>query len=349
MGAAAGKLKTSDPVTRAAVVVTEAVMNLRLKSFEGHYAASLKALISSPYSLQEPDAVLVLQGKKAVAGRGVVADEIPEIRSAYYGFVTKVAAYRNVKKLPPWMFDLLDEIYAEEDAAAARAIEAIRAKVIEFADQDKDYPWVDFTSEPEEGAPAITLRLPGRALACYALSSARARHLMPEYTPFSPMGLKQQMDNPFHTDVVLGAGFMVTGDDAYKPYSPADKALNTAMYELQRKLLGFEFGVLARGDRKKGYLYGVAWDPGEERPKLNRRDKEVAVFIVPSAEPMYEVQARKAGCVITEVGGRLCHLAVVARESGVPLLMVPGAVNKFRHGARLFIHLNDGTLSARFY
>lgn len=328
-----------------ALTLAESVLKLRQAAFQGQYEDALHTM--TELGVSESDAIEVLKGYSTISGDGgllQVKPEAPEIRAAFHRYVLK-AADVHWRSFPPWGDEFLDHLYDEADASRLRAIEEIRKSVVDFADNDKEYPWVSHTYMDTDTDKTITLSIPGRALACYALSSARAWHLMPAYEPFAPTGLKMMLDNPYHSDAYLGAGLECDETGAFKHFTPNDRALFDAMAKVQRVLTGFEFAVLARGARAKRFLDGIAWHPGKECPKEKGK---VPVLILPHAGVEFDAYARKAKCVISETGGRLSHLAVVSRERGIPLLMLEGAVTKFPQGTRFYIDLVDGTLSAYY-
>ncbi|WP_240661919.1 PEP/pyruvate-binding domain-containing protein [Streptomyces sp. WAC 06738] len=82
---------------------------------------------------------------------------------------------------------------------------------------------------------------------------------------------------------------------------------------------------------------GVAWDGAGERP-------ERAVLVVPVLDPGLAPQLAGLAGLVAETGSALSHLAVLAREFGVPTAVgVPGAVGRFPPGTALAV---DGTTGA---
>jgi len=65
----------------------------------------------------------------------------------------------------------------------------------------------------------------------------------------------------------------------------------------------------------------------------------VAAFADPGWTPLFP----KAGAVVTEVGGAMCHAAVVARELGIPAVFgVAGATRLLRDGQRVRVDGDRG-------
>ncbi|MEO3848163.1 PEP/pyruvate-binding domain-containing protein [Streptomyces sp. B8F3] len=82
---------------------------------------------------------------------------------------------------------------------------------------------------------------------------------------------------------------------------------------------------------------GVAWDGAGERP-------ERAVLVVPVLDPGLAPQLAGLAGLVAETGSALSHLAVLAREFGVPTAVgVPGAVERFPPGTALAV---DGATGA---
>lgn len=229
------------------------------------------------------------------------------------------------------------EYAAAEKAAAERAadlksqVELARQQVVEFANNDAEFGWRTYAWKGQAGMPGFTLRAPNRALLCYALSTTNASNLQPEYTPFSPRGLKTAEDNPFHTDVWLGCGFEVDAK-TYDRENPQYHAVVDLMFEVQKELLNFEVQVLARGPALTGTV--VYHDSAVI-------DKD-SILVIPHAGVAFELGAMKSGAVICEVGGRLAHLVTVCREMNRPIIRMDNALSKLRRGQTVTITPDEG-------
>jgi len=79
-----------------------------------------------------------------------------------------------------------------------------------------------------------------------------------------------------------------------------------------------------------------AWtrDLGQKRPG----DVIVAVAITPVRTPLFAM----ASAVITEIGGPLSHSLIVAREFGIPAVMVTGVATRLNLTGQMI--MVDGTL-----
>lgn len=230
-------------------------------------------------------------------------------------------------------YDELERQYAQEDAAKARMLAMLTMQVQSDADQDAEFGWAEFNEFDNEAQRNVSIRVPGRAFRCAALRRAHAQHLMPQYTPRSPSGLKMPNDCRYHTDSWLGAGFKL--EDAYSDEMPEQRLFMKKLYELQRELLSSSFDTLARG--KDSYVYGeVIHDP-------MKASKE-SILVLKEARPEYAAAALKCAAVIVETGSKLAHLVVVSREESIPVIRVPGATTRFHEGRRLSIDFEDGTV-----
>ena len=57
------------------------------------------------------------------------------------------------------------------------------------------------------------------------------------------------------------------------------------------------------------------------------------VLVVYSSSPAWTIALMSAGALISEVGGIICHTAIVSRELGVPCVVgVPGATRLLKDG-----------------
>lgn len=229
----------------------------------------------------------------------------------------------------------LERQYAEEDAAHARLLAMLTMQVQSDADQDAEFGWLSFSEYDKEAQRNVSIRVPARAFRCAALSRAHARHLMPEYSPRSPSGLKMPNDCRYHTDSWLGAGFKP--QDAYSDEMPEQRLFMRKLYELQRSLLSSQFDVLARG--KSNYVAGVVTlDP-------LKASKET-ILVLKEASPEYAAAALKCAAVIVETGSKLAHLVVVSREESIPVIRVTDATRLYKEGQRVSIDFAEGIAEA---
>jgi phosphohistidine swiveling domain-containing protein len=214
-------------------------------------------------------------------------------------------------------------------------VERVRERVTLFADNDAEYGWHEFKFHHEESGRYLTLKAPKRALMAFALSRTCAAHLAPAYTPFSQMGMKLGVDSPLHTDVWLGCGLNIDST-VYDSNAIEHAAFMEMTFEMQRTLLDYEFHVLTSGGMKE--FHGRIVTPDA------RHIEDEDILLVPHAGVEFDLQARQAGAVICETGGKLAHLVTVCREDGKPIVRVPDAMKIFQQGMRVMLDLEKGKL-----
>jgi phosphohistidine swiveling domain-containing protein len=190
---------------------------------------------------------------------------------------------------------------------------SIRARVLEKAG-------TDMMPLEVEGR---TYQVPRAPFTCWALRRTHLAHLAPEWDEVAPSGMKLPMDDPSHTDWMLGAGFNI-GEDAGMN-SPVMKAALDRAFQLQTELADYKIHVLSG-------LLDVTGVVGED------------VVVLPDLSPHRIDALEGARAVITEQGGALAHLAQVALERGLVMVRVKGAVQKFPTGTKLTISLSQGEI-----
>lgn len=175
-----------------------------------------------------------------------------------------------------------------------------------------------------------TLSVPRNAFYRWALQKTPARELgvLPEWEAIAPSGYKMGSDCRVHSDWWFGAG--LTMEDYWLDDAPGTEEWKQALSKtvalqeqaVQREVLGFDAVFLGaikgcQGTVKK-LRAGETLNPGE-------------VGVIPHAGPEFEAAMRSAtkhgSGLICLTGGRLAHLAVVAREASAILVMWPEAVH----------------------
>jgi len=187
----------------------------------------------------------------------------------------------------------------------------------------------------------VTYEVPMAPFACWSLHRTHGHHLMPKWRTVCPSGMKMMLDDPYHTDFMVGSGmpFFDGHEDRNRKKTLRDAQI-TASGRMQRDLLGFEATVLSGGD---GYAWGkvVHPGPGEDVP-------DGCIVVIPFAGPDYTIAALTAaktkGAVITERGGPLSHLSIVGREVDLLLVRVRGAVKLYPEGTEVSVSGEDGTV-----
>ncbi len=155
----------------------------------------------------------------------------------------------------------------------------------------------------------------------YALWRTSMRHLAPPWEPVSRIGMKQGGDDPFHSDWFFGAGF--TYDDRYPYDGEMHKAATSTLIRVQREYCHFSCGVLVSGPTVSGVV-------GEN------------IVVLPNLSMDYYEAACRASAIITEAGGALVHMAIVLREQGVPIVLVPDARKRYPKGTSVIVDAEHG-------
>lgn len=234
-------------------------------------------------------------------------------------------------------------------------LEQLRQQIVEFADNDGEYGWL----------PVGKFRFPKRALIHHVFGNMPPlKDLLPSYTAFSPVGLKLPLDNQFHSDLWIGAGFDLS--DTYNRGSNETEALHEAVFlieEEMKELVTFDFTILANNLKNDGSIRDTVitvhvyqYDGPLEKNQWSNTHIDCAEkptkwwnhkrgIVVPHAGMEYDLAVRNAEVIITEVGGPLAHLAIVSREKGKLLIRVPDAVKRFPRFSKLSIDLNNLTLT----
>ena len=74
--------------------------------------------------------------------------------------------------------------------------------------------------------------------------------------------------------------------------------------------------------------------------------EEGDVIVVYSSSPAWTVPLLKAGALVAEVGGVLCHAAIIAREIGVPgIVNVEGITSLLADGDKVVIDGEAGEIN----
>ncbi len=66
---------------------------------------------------------------------------------------------------------------------------------------------------------------------------------------------------------------------------------------------------------------------------------EDSIIVIPHGGEKYHVPGMKCKAIITEIGNRLCHLAIVTREQGKPMLKLFNAIEALKDTKRVWIRL----------
>jgi phosphohistidine swiveling domain-containing protein len=207
-----------------------------------------------------------------------------------------------------------DKRAAEAEKRYNAEIERVREGVLKQAGDDT------FQLHVSDGR---VLTVPLAPFWHWALGRTSLRHLSPPWKPVAHSGMKLPMDNEYHTDWMVGAG--VDLDESYN--SEVAKAALNAASELQERLGDFEAMVIVEG--RGSEITGVV---GE------------GIVVLPNLSADHALAAMKAQAIITEEGGQLAHLAIVALERGLTIMRVPDAITRYPEGTKVTLKPGTGKI-----
>lgn len=217
------------------------------------------------------------------------------------------------------------KIEEQEEASRLRRIEDLRKLILAQAGDDL----VELTWEARGEVPAGKAMVPRTPFLHWAFSRLRwYQRFLPPWRSVSPTGMKMAMDDPNHTDWVIGGGFDPQDRDVYWSGAKSEAA-DRLRSELQDAFEGRlraedeKVTTLVTGAKVTGVVvHGL---PGETpAPGL--------VVVVPNLHSRYLWAVQGAAAVITEEGGEVAHLAQVAREQALPVVRAEGALGRWFEG-----------------
>lgn len=216
-------------------------------------------------------------------------------------------------------------IEEEEEASRLRRVADLCKLVLEQAGNDL----IELAWEARGEIPAGKTMVPRAPFLHWAFSRLRwYQRFLPPWKTVSPMGMKMQMDNPNHTDWVIGGGFDPEDRDLYWGGAKSEAAdrLRSELqdaFEERRRAEDEKVTTLVTGARVTAPV--VHGRPGETpAPGL--------VVIVPNLHARYLWAVQGAAAVIAEEGGEVAHLAQVAREQALPVVRAEGALGRWFEG-----------------
>jgi pyruvate,water dikinase len=102
--------------------------------------------------------------------------------------------------------------------------------------------------------------------------------------------------------------------------------------------------IIARG---VGVSIGIASGPVKVVKSIDELDKveEGDILVARASNPAWTIAMTKAAGFIIEIGGIICHAAIVAREMGVPCIVnVENAMSILRDGMKVSIDGREGII-----
>lgn len=158
---------------------------------------------------------------------------------------------------------------------------------------------------------------------------------LPEWTRVCPSGLKMMSDNPMHTDWWVSSGLPLRA--AYDHDHPLNKAA-WKVASMWQDTEGSKCLKLAGSGKVTGPV--VFPGPNEAVPAGS-------IAVVSHAGPEYQTALMsackgKTGALVSAVGGKMAHLAIVSRELNMRLAVVDEALTKFKAGELVTIDFDTG-------
>lgn len=162
----------------------------------------------------------------------------------------------------------------------------------------------------------------------------------PEWRTVAPVGVKMDLDDPDHTDWVLGAG--LTLDEAYQ--SDVHDAAWDRAFEIQEEARANKTpyaGIRAAMEMLGSTIHKAATvvDAGK---RVGTVGKEILVLPDSEASRVHEIG--EATGVIVEKGGKLAHFAIVTKGRGITVMRHPSACALFESGTRVELNPKTGRI-----
>lgn len=158
----------------------------------------------------------------------------------------------------------------------------------------------------------------------WALGRTSLKHLATPWVPVSHSGMKLPLDNPNHTDWMLGAGIGISSN-SYWDQQIRDAA-SEATVTLQQKLGRFRAMVVVDG--------------GHEVTGVVGKD----ILVLPDMRPDHVEAMLASRAVIAEVGGAGAHLAQLAAEHNKTVMIVKDATSRYLPGTTLTLIPAEGRI-----
>lgn len=272
------------------------------------------------------DALLTPESQAALEQLVPLQDALSEARSARQG------VFQDDD--PEW--DRAED-GALEDAQDALNLARLRLRIREQAELSGGFTTLQVEFTPDELTP---VEVPAQPLYLWASRNWRdglVSGLAP-WKPVCPQGLKMMMDNPIHTDWLVGAGY--DPRIAYDMNHPLNKAAWRMSLSLAREG-NQDFVVLAGTGKATGRVVF---------PRPNEPVPDGCIAVVPFAGVDYEMAMLSAcksgrGAVVAATGGKLAHLPTVARETASRVAVLDNATQAFTEGELVALDFDKGILT----
>lgn len=244
----------------------------------------------------------------------------------------------------------LDAAYAREDKERFKFNEEIRRKVLKQAAGDM------MDLHTSDGRRVATV--PRAPFMVWALHRTSLKHLAPPWQTVSPSGLKLQLDEPAHTDWFYGATIYITEEERLRSRFRSAETLDEAKELAQAwgvKLGRYDFdynGPLQEAsyhemfelqERLGDFEAAVVVDAGSVEGEVGK-----TIVVLPGLQPDHVDKIVKAKGIITQTGGKVAHIALVALEKSITVMRVPDACTRYLVGSRVRLDPAEGKIHHYF-
>lgn len=275
-------------------------------------------------NLIEPLSKLVQQAKEEL-------DDHEEYANSHFDEVRAAEATKALTGAKSGLDEYMQQTM-EADSALAD-IDGLKQRIAEQA--DKKGGWLELVDKKT----GKQYRIPKNAFLRWCLNDNPMYDTI-DWSAISPRTLKSAGDDPNHTDWWLFTGEELT--QAQNDDVPAVRFFFNQRHKWHEKMTGSNIKPLLRGSHKgfdKAYVRHV--DTPDKIDFINEND----VIVIPNASPDFEAVAHrcaeKGSILITETGGKLCHLATIGREFGLTLYLLPDAMKLLPVGSQVKLNVKE--------
>lgn len=181
------------------------------------------------------------------------------------------------------------------------------------------------------------LDVPRAPFVRWALCRTDYRDSAPAWKNVARSGMKLSMDNPDHTDWVLGAG--LTLDEAYNDI--VNEAAWDAAARFQEEAQEPYPGIRAALEMLRSTIHkaAVVVDTGERTGVVGED-----ILVLPDSHPDRVHELEGVSGVVVEKGGKLAHFAIVTQGRGITVLRHAEACTLFQAGDRITLNPKTGRI-----
>lgn len=266
------------------------------------------------YCLPEDDECLL---QELITARGELEDELDEVDM---GPPKLKGAYRVTREM------LLDDFHERAYAMMYRSRISAQA--------EKTGGFINLVAEYPDGPRTVVV--PSAPFLHWVRRNGEKevqQGTLPEWKIICGESMKMVNDNPMHSDWWFGAG--LTAEDYKTDRHPVDVAAWAYASQFARDK---DQHCIKLGG--SGKVSGAVVFPGP-----NEGVPAGSIAVVPYAGPAYEMALLTAckggaGAVISAVGGKLAHLAIVSREMGARLVVMDDAMTALKPGQIVTLDLD---------